>query len=70
MNVPREMVESGDWLTPRLDYFDYVEKPPLIYWLPALSYKIFGVSEAAARTPPSLISLMRRATSSSLIGSR
>ena len=49
--VPREMVELGDWLTPRLDYFEYVEKPPLIYWLPALSYKLFGVSEAAAACP-------------------
>src|SRR3989339_38615 len=55
--VPREMVELGDWLTPRLDYFEYVEKPPLIYWLPALSYKLFGVSEAAARLPNALLAL-------------
>ncbi|MBI5243903.1 MAG: glycosyltransferase family 39 protein [Elusimicrobia bacterium] len=56
--VPREMIERGDWLTPSLNYFDYVEKPPLIYWLPALSYKIFGVSEAAARLPNALLTLL------------
>ncbi|MFA6091706.1 MAG: glycosyltransferase family 39 protein [Elusimicrobiota bacterium] len=56
--VPREMVETGDWLTPRLDYFDYVEKPPLIYWLPAVSYKLFGVNEAAARLPNALLALL------------
>ena len=56
--VPREMAESGDWLTPRLDYCDYIEKPPLIYWLPAASYKLFGVREAAARLPNALLAFL------------
>ncbi len=56
--IPREMVENGDWLTPRLNYFLYLEKPPLIYWLGALSYTTFGVSEAAARLPLALLSLL------------
>lgn len=56
--VPREMVASGDWATPRLNELDYVEKPPLWYWLAAASYKIFGVSEAAARLPLALLSML------------
>lgn len=56
--VPREMAEGGDWLTPRLNGFEYLQKPPLIYWLGALSYKVFGVSEAAARLPLALWSLL------------
>ena len=33
--IPREMAEDGDWVTPHLNYLDYVEKPPLIYWCQA-----------------------------------
>lgn len=55
--VPREMVQSGDWATPHLDGFDYVEKPPLWYWTCALSYEAFGVSEAAARAAMGIFSL-------------
>ncbi|MFC1679481.1 ArnT family glycosyltransferase [Elusimicrobiota bacterium] len=56
--VPREMVESGDWLTPTLNYLSYIEKPPLMYWLCAASYKLFGVNEAAARLPLALLALL------------
>ncbi|MBI3550463.1 MAG: glycosyltransferase family 39 protein [Elusimicrobia bacterium] len=56
--VPREMVERGDWLTPSLNYVEYLQKPPLIYWLGALSYSAFGVSEAAARVPLALLALL------------
>ncbi|MBI4679417.1 MAG: glycosyltransferase family 39 protein [Elusimicrobia bacterium] len=56
--VPRAMAASGDWATPRLNGLDYVEKPPLGYWLTALSYEAFGVSEASARLPLALLSLM------------
>lgn len=56
--IPREMVEAGDWATPRLNYLDYVEKPPLGYWLTAASYKTFGVSEASARLPLALVSVL------------
>jgi 4-amino-4-deoxy-L-arabinose transferase-like glycosyltransferase len=47
--IPREMVASGDWLTPRVDGFKYFEKPPLQYWLTAVSYTVFGESNASAR---------------------
>ena len=49
--IARNMLNSGDWVTARLDGVIYLEKPPLIYWLMAVSYKIFGVSDWAARLP-------------------
>ena len=56
--IPREMVESGDWLVPHLDYVRYFEKPPLLYWTVALSYKVFGINEWAFRFPNALFALM------------
>jgi 4-amino-4-deoxy-L-arabinose transferase-like glycosyltransferase len=47
--IPREMVASGDWLTPRLNGLKYFEKPPLQYWATAAAYSLFGVSEWATR---------------------
>ena len=47
-----EMVESGDWFTPRLRYdLPHVSKPPLAYWLAAGSMEVFGRSVTAARLP-------------------
>jgi len=54
--IPREMLATGDWLTPRLNGVLYFEKPPLQYWLSALSMKLFGVNAAAARLPLALAS--------------
>lgn len=54
--IPREMLASGDWLTPRLNYVLYFEKPPLQYWLSAVSMKVFGLNAAAARLPLALAS--------------
>ena len=51
------MLASGDWVTARLDGVPYLEKPPLIYWTIALSYKIFGVHDWAARIPIALSAL-------------
>ena len=47
--IPREMVASGDWLTPRLNGFKYFEKPPLQYWATAAAFEVFGVNDWAAR---------------------
>lgn len=47
--IPREMLESGDFITPHLNYVVYFEKPPLYYWLNALSFTIFGENEFGAR---------------------
>ncbi|HEY3401294.1 MAG TPA: glycosyltransferase family 39 protein [Geothrix sp.] len=54
--IPREMLAAGDWLTPRLNGVLYFEKPPLQYWLSAISMKLFGVNGAAARLPLALAS--------------
>jgi len=56
--IPREMVETGDYLVPRLDYVRYFEKPPLLYWACALSYNVFGVSEWSFRFPNALAALL------------
>ena len=47
--ISREMAVSGDWVTPRLNGIKYFEKPPLLYWLNAASFSIFGQNEFAAR---------------------
>ncbi len=52
--IPREMIESGDWVTPRLNYVKYFEKPPLLYWLVGSSFVLLGQSEGAARLVPAL----------------
>jgi 4-amino-4-deoxy-L-arabinose transferase-like glycosyltransferase len=47
--VAREMVVSGDYVTPHNDWVRYFEKPPLVYWLTAASLKVFGTNEFAVR---------------------
>ena len=47
--ISREMLESGDYLVPHLNYVPYFEKPPLGYWLNALGMRIFGINELGAR---------------------
>jgi 4-amino-4-deoxy-L-arabinose transferase-like glycosyltransferase len=49
--IARNMLDSGDWVTARLDGVAYLEKAPLKYWLMAISYMIFGVHDWAARIP-------------------
>ena len=50
----REMVVSHNWLLPTNNGIPRLQKPPLLYWLIIVSYKIFGVNEAAARLPVAL----------------
>ena len=52
--IARNMLTSGDWVTARLDGVAYLEKAPLVYWIIAISYKIFGVHDWAARIPIAL----------------
>lgn len=47
--IPREMLASGDWVTPRLNGYKYFEKPPLQYWATAASFAAFGMNEWTAR---------------------
>lgn len=55
--IAREMAQSNDFVTPRLNGLKYFEKPPLHYWLTAASFKIFGVGEFSARLVPALYGL-------------
>jgi len=56
--VAREMVETGQWLSPQLDYVLFLNKPPLSYWLIGASFEVFGVNELAARLPGVLTALV------------
>jgi hypothetical protein len=56
--IPREMLALGDWLTPRLNYVHYFEKPPLQYWLSAVSMRLLGPWPVAARLPLALATLI------------
>jgi 4-amino-4-deoxy-L-arabinose transferase-like glycosyltransferase len=47
--IAREMLLLRDWITPHLNFVVYLEKPPLMYWLTAASFKWFGISVFAAR---------------------
>lgn len=50
----REMLRTGDWLAPMYNGAPFFDKPIVFYWLQLLSFKIFGVSEFAARMVPAL----------------
>lgn len=52
--IPREMLETGDWIVPRLNGLRYFEKPVLGYWLTALSIGAFGENAFAVRLPCAL----------------
>ena len=55
--ISREMVASGDFVTPRLNGLKYFEKPPLQYWATAISFTLFGENEFAARLYTALCGL-------------
>lgn len=50
----REMLLTGDWMRPQIDFEPFWEKPPLFLWMQALSMQVFGVNEFAARLPNAL----------------
>src|SRR5207249_5774197 len=52
--IAREMVMTGDYITPRLYGTPWFEKPVLVYWLAAIGYKLLGFNEAGARFPSAL----------------
>jgi 4-amino-4-deoxy-L-arabinose transferase-like glycosyltransferase len=56
--IAKNMLNSGDWVIARLDGVPYLEKSPLIYWLIAISYRIFGVHDWAARIPVALAAIL------------
>lgn len=53
----REMLETGDWISPTLNSEPRFAKPVFVYWLMSGAYRLFGVSEFAARFPSALFGL-------------
>jgi 4-amino-4-deoxy-L-arabinose transferase-like glycosyltransferase len=56
--IARNMLESGDWVTARLNGVPYLEKSPLNYWAIALAFQVFGVRDWAARIPGALAAVL------------
>lgn len=56
--VAREMLLRGDLITPTLGGHTWFEKPPLLYWMIMVSFRLFGVSEWAARLGPAISGLL------------
>ncbi len=54
----KEMVQSGDWITPTYNGANRYDKPIFFYWLMAASYKVFGVGEFGARFPSAFLGMM------------
>lgn len=53
-----EMLETGDYIIPHLNGVPYIEKPPLLYWMIACSFKLFGKSAFSARLIPALLGML------------
>ena len=53
-DIGRAMLQSGDWLVPRLNGIPFFHKPPMLHWLLAASIATFGVTTWAARVVPAL----------------
>jgi len=53
----REMLETGDWISPTLNYQPRYAKPAFVYWVISSSYALFGVNEFTARLPSAIFGL-------------
>lgn len=53
--TPKEMLASGDMLSPKIYGYYWFDKPPMYYWMVAGSYKIFGINDFAARFPSAML---------------
>ena len=47
--IAREMLVTGDWITPRYNGYKYFEKPPLQAWATAAAFQVFGIGDWQAR---------------------
>ncbi len=54
----REMLATGEYFRPQIDFEPFWEKPPLFIWMQALSMQVFGVTEYAARFPNAVCGLL------------
>lgn len=58
VQIALEMLQTGDFVVPRLQGEPYLDKPPLLYWVTAGSIWLFGPSELAARLPAALAAIL------------
>ncbi|MDZ7638211.1 MAG: glycosyltransferase family 39 protein [Bryobacterales bacterium] len=56
--IARDMLRSGDWITPQINGIPYLEKPPLKYWLMGVSFGVFGVHDWSGRIPVALAAIL------------
>ena len=56
--IAKDMATNNNWLSPVLDGQPYMNKPPLYFWLVAISFKIFGFSSYAAKIPSLLFATL------------
>ncbi|MGE5531733.1 MAG: glycosyltransferase family 39 protein, partial [Bacteroidota bacterium] len=56
--IPREMIELRDFVTPRLNYVPYLEKPPLLYWATAGAFMLFGDDPLVLRLVPAICGIL------------
>lgn len=57
-SIAREMAENGYWLQVQHEGKDYLDKPPLLFWMSALSFKLFGISNIAFKLPALIMMLV------------
>src|SRR5208283_4015960 len=65
-SIAQQMVESGDWIVPRLMDEPFLDKPILYFWAIAASLKAFGMSEAAVRLPGLLFGMLGTLTTAAV----
>lgn len=58
IEIPREMIVSGDWLTPHINDVPYFEKPPLFYWMQAAALEVGGLGEFSGRAVTTLLTTL------------
>jgi 4-amino-4-deoxy-L-arabinose transferase-like glycosyltransferase len=68
--IAREMVQTGDWITPRFDGAPNFEKPPMLFWMMASLFRAFGVSDFAARLPVMGLGVLAVVLTGILVGRR
>ncbi|HEV7509501.1 MAG TPA: glycosyltransferase family 39 protein [Thermoanaerobaculia bacterium] len=56
--VGRGMLDSGDLIVPRLNGEPFLEKPPLYWWVQVAAFRVFGITDAVARVPSALFSML------------
>ena len=68
VEAARQMVATGDWITPYWNGETRFDKPPLVYWLMAIAFKLIGINEWAARLPSAIAAIAKASAAASVFG--